>query len=74
VEFDPETGMRYRDIEYTVVQGIGRDIWKWTVSLDPNHTATGTAAIKSAAVAAAERTIDKALALRRLTRVQPKDD
>jgi hypothetical protein len=66
--------MRYRDIEYTIVQGIGRDIWKWTVSLDPNHTATGTAAIKSAAVAEAERTIDRALTLRRLRLVQPKDE
>lgn len=66
--------MRYRDIEYTVVRGIGRDIWKWTVSLDPNHTATGTAAIKSAAVAEAERTIDRALTLRRLRLVQSKDE
>lgn len=66
--------MRYRDIEYTVVRGIGRDIWKWTVSLDPHHTATGTAAIKSAAVAEAERTIDRALTLRRLRLVQSKDE
>jgi hypothetical protein len=25
--------MRYRDIEYTVVQGIERGVWKWTASV-----------------------------------------
>jgi hypothetical protein len=24
----------HRDIEYTVVQGLGRNVWKWTVNLD----------------------------------------
>jgi hypothetical protein len=25
--------MRYRDIEYTVVQGIRRGVWKWSASV-----------------------------------------
>ncbi len=28
--------MKYRDIDYTVVQGIGRQLWKWSVSFDAN--------------------------------------
>ncbi len=26
--------MKYRGIEYTVVQGIGRQVWKWSVSFE----------------------------------------
>jgi hypothetical protein len=25
--------MKYRDIEYTLVQGVGLHIWKWTASV-----------------------------------------
>jgi hypothetical protein len=25
--------MKYRDIEYTVVQGVGRPLWKWSASV-----------------------------------------
>jgi len=69
-----EISMRYRGIEYTVVQGIGRDIWNWSVWLDADHTATGKAAIKSAAVAEAERAIDLALAPKKLRLVPPKTE
>ena len=32
--------MKYRDIEYTVVQGIGRHLWKWSASVaDPEWQA-----------------------------------
>ena len=47
--------MRYREIEFSVVQGIGRQLWKWSVSLDANHSVTGQAATKPEAVAEAER-------------------
>ena len=63
--------MKYRDVEYTVVQGIGRQIWKWSVSLDTGVFATGQAAIKSEAVAEAERAIDRALAPKKLRLVRP---
>jgi hypothetical protein len=55
--------MEYRGIEYTVVQGIGRQVWKWSVSF---VSARGQAAIKSKAVAEAERAIDRALAVKKL--------
>jgi thymidine phosphorylase len=57
--------MEYRDIEYTVVQGIGRDLWKWSASV-ADVVITGQAHSKSAAVAEAEKAIDRALALKKL--------
>ena len=59
--------MEYRGIEYTVVQGIGRHIWKWSVAFDANHSATGQAATKASE---AERAIDRALAPKK-TRLVP---
>ena len=53
--------MKYRDIEYTVVQGIGHQLWKWSVLFDTGLSIRGQAAIKSEAVAQAERAIDRAL-------------
>jgi hypothetical protein len=58
--------MRYREVELSVVQGIGRQLWKWSVSFDSNHSATGQAATKREAVAEAERAIDRALAVKKL--------
>jgi hypothetical protein len=63
--------MKYRDIEYTVVQGIGRQVWKWSVSFDADVSARGQAAIKSEAVAEAQRAIDRALAPTKLRPVPP---
>ena len=50
--------MEYRGVEYIVVQGIGRQLWKWAVSIDAKPR-TGQAATKSEAVAEAERTIER---------------
>jgi len=55
----------YRDIEYTVVQGIGRDLWKWSASV-ADVVITGQAHSKSAAAAEAEKAIDRALALKKV--------
>jgi hypothetical protein len=63
--------MRYREIEFSVDQGIGRQLWKWSVSLDANHSVTGQAATKPEAVAEAERAIDRALAVKKLRLVPP---
>jgi hypothetical protein len=68
--------MRYREVELSVVQGIGRQLWKWSVSFDSNHSATGQAATgqaatKREAVAEAERAIDRALAPKKLRLVPP---
>ena len=43
--------MKYRDVEFTVVQGLGRQLWKWGVALE-GKALTGQAATKAAAVAA----------------------
>jgi hypothetical protein len=65
--------MKYREVEFGVVQGIGRHLWRWSVSLDANHSATGQAATNSEAVAEAERAIDRALAPKKLRLVPPGD-
>ena len=57
--------MRYRDIEYSIVQGLGRHLWKWSAPV-ADVVITGQAATKSEAVAEAERAIDRALVLRKL--------
>ena len=64
--------MRYRDIEYVVVQGIERGVWKWSASV-AGLVIRGQAAIKSEAVAAAEKAIDRALAQTKM-RLVPRDD
>jgi hypothetical protein len=51
--------MKYRGVEYTVVQGVERGIWKWTVLLGKDISKTGQAIGKP--VAQATRVISKAL-------------
>ena len=53
--------LKFRDVEYTVVQGFGRQLWKWGVALE-GKALTGQAGTKAAAVAEAERAIDRVLA------------
>src|ERR1700688_238085 len=53
--------MEHRGIEYTVVQGIQRGVWKWSAFV-AGARIFGQESIRSAAVAAAERAIDRALA------------
>jgi hypothetical protein len=65
--------MKYRGIEYSVVQGIGRHVWKWSVSLDTSVSVGGRTATKPEAVAEAERAIDRALAPKKLRLVPPGD-
>ncbi len=61
--------MRYRDIEYSLVQGLGRHLWKWSASV-AHGVITGQAHSKSAAVVEAEKAIDRALAPKK-TRLVP---
>ena len=62
----------YRGAEYTVVQGIGRHLWKWSASLDNGGLyRKGQAATRSEAFAEAERAIDRALAPKKLKLVPP---
>ena len=64
--------MKYRDVEYTVVQGIERGLWKWSASV-AGVVITGQAVIKSEAVREAERAIDRALAPKKVRIVPPAD-
>jgi hypothetical protein len=63
--------MKYRDIEYTLVQGIRRNMWKWSVTFDADLSARGEAMTKAEAVSKAERAIDWALAPKKLRLVPP---
>jgi hypothetical protein len=65
--------MEYRDTEYTVVQGIERHLWKWSASV-ADVVITGQAHSKSAAVAEAEKAIDRELALKKVRLVPPKGE
>jgi hypothetical protein len=62
--------LKHRGVEYTIVQGLGRQLWKWTVAIG-DVTLRGQAAIKSEAIADAERAIDRALAPKKLKLVRP---
>ena len=64
--------MKYRDIEYTVLHGLEGGVWKWTASVAA-VVIMGEAAIKSQAVAAAEKAIDRALAAKKVRLVPPED-
>jgi hypothetical protein len=61
----------HRDIYYTVVQGLGRNVWKWSVNLD--RPASGQSMTKSEAISKAERAIDRALAIKK-ERIEPPED
>jgi hypothetical protein len=67
-------GMKHRGVEYTVVQGIGQHIWKWSVSLDASPPTNGQAATKAQAVSEAERAINRALAPKKLRLVPPRTE
>jgi hypothetical protein len=57
--------MEYQGTEYTVVQGIKRGVWKWSASV-AGLVLIGQEERRSAAVAAAEKAIDRALAPKKL--------
>jgi len=63
--------LKHRDVEYAVVQGLGRQLWKWAFVLEAKAVLTGQAATKAEAVAEAERAVDKALAPKKLKLVRP---
>jgi hypothetical protein len=65
--------MKYHGIEYTVVQGIGRHLWKWSARV-ADVVITGQAYSKLAAVVEAQQAIDRELALKKVRLVSPKGD
>jgi len=62
--------LKYRDVEYMVVQGIGGQLWKWEFAHDAK-TVRGQAATKAEAVKQAEQEINKKLAPKKLRLVRP---
>ena len=60
-----EADMRYRDVDYAIVQGQGGQLWKWSFALH-NKPHTGEAGTKAEAVSQAERAIDRALVFGKL--------
>jgi hypothetical protein len=60
-----EADMRYRDVDYTLVQGQGGQLWKWSFALH-NKPHTGEAGTKAEAMSQAERAIDRALVFGKL--------
>jgi hypothetical protein len=62
--------MEHKGLEYTVVQGIERRVWKWSASV-AGVVVTGQEPSKSAAVAAAENAIDRALVQKKVRLVPP---
>jgi len=56
--------MEYRGTEYTVVQGIERGVWKWSTAVS-GVVLIGQEETRSAAVLAAEKAIDRALAVKK---------
>ena len=52
--------MEHRGVEYRIIQGIQRGLWKWSVETETG-TKSGTSDSREAAMAAAKRAIDNAL-------------
>jgi hypothetical protein len=62
----------YRRVEYRVLQGVGPNVWKWSVLFDAAHTVGGDAATRASAIVSAERAIDRRLGSTKLaTPLQP---
>jgi len=66
-------GMEYRGVEYSIVQGVERGKWIWSLSLDTNIKNSGQACNKPAAVIGAERAIDRALNPKKRRLVPPRN-
>ena len=65
--------MKHRDVEFTVLQGLSRQLWKWSTSLN-GIAIQGQAATKAEAIAEAERAIDRALTPKKLKLIRRDDD
>jgi hypothetical protein len=62
--------MKYRGIEYGIVEGAGGHMWKWSAFVG-GAVKAGQAHSKPAAIVAAEKAIDRALALKKVRLVPP---
>jgi hypothetical protein len=62
--------MEHRGVEYAIVQGIGKHMWKWTAWVG-GAVVSGQAHTKQAAVGSAEKAIDRFLAIKKVRLVPP---
>jgi hypothetical protein len=62
--------VEHRSIEYAVVQGIERGVWKWSVSVEGMIVA-GQEQTRPEAIAAAEKAIDRAINSKKVRLVPP---
>jgi hypothetical protein len=62
--------MEHRDVEYTVTQGIERGVWKWSVSVE-GMIVSGQKQTRQEAISAAEKSIDRAISLKKARLVPP---
>ena len=51
--------MKYRNIEYSIVQDLDRNSWKWSVSPNESTVYSGTRKTREAALTAVVLTIDR---------------
>jgi hypothetical protein len=61
--------MKYRGIEYAIVEGTGGHMWRWSAFV--GAVMTGQAHSKQAAMVSAEKAIDRALAIKKVRLVPP---
>jgi hypothetical protein len=62
--------MKYRGIEYTIAQGVGPHRWTWSTTV-AGVMVMGRAPTHGSAIAAVEKAIDKALAVKKVRLVPP---
>jgi hypothetical protein len=63
--------MEYRGIDYAIVEAVGtRRMWKWSAFVG-GEVMTGQAPSKQTAMVAAEKAIDRALAIQKIRLVPP---
>src|ERR1700687_2913578 len=65
-------GMEYRGVEYSIVQGVERGKWIWSLSFDTNTKNSEQASNKPAAAIEAERAIDRVLDPKKRRLVPPR--
>ena len=57
--------MEHRGVEYGIVQGVGKHMWKWTAWVG-GAVVSGQAHTKQAAVVSAEKAINRSLAIKKV--------
>jgi hypothetical protein len=62
--------MEHRGIDYAIVEGAGGHMWRWS-SFVGGAVMTGQAHSKQAAMASAEKAIDRSLAIKKIRLVPP---